>query len=264
MIKSIKTFINNFYVVIALIMFGCSGENWRDPLGISSAGDGSELNPDGTPYVPAPGHLSLSISSLDDIPVLAESGPFSVSLILKNTGTEPLTIKKINSSESWMSVDGVESGQEIAGFDTIETWVTFEAGSSDDEASVSFVWNSLDNPDSTESFSVSLDVGTESTWDIVYNDIFDKSCSCHFTSSGAGELKMSNQELAYENIVDVVAFEVPELKRIDPGYPDKSYLVKKLIGVDIEGDRMPRDGPPFLSDRRVEQVRLWVQIGAPE
>ncbi|MBU36406.1 MAG: hypothetical protein CMG29_04275 [Candidatus Marinimicrobia bacterium] len=263
MMKSMKIIRNKLFLVIALILLGCSGENWRDPLGISSSGDGSKLNPDGTPYVPAPGHLSLSITSLDDIPVIAGSGPFSVSLILKNTGTEPLTIKEINSSESWMSVDGVVSGQEIKGIDTIETWVTFIAGYSDD-ASISFVWNSLDNPDSTESFSVSLDVGDESTWDIVYNEIFDKTCSCHFTSSGAGELKMSNQELAYDNIVDIAAYEVPELKRIDPGYPDRSYLVKKLVGVDIEGDRMPRDGPPFLSDRRIEQVRLWVQIGAPE
>jgi len=46
--------------------------------------------------------------------------------------------------------------------------------------------------------------------------------------------------------------------------PNLSYIVKKLVGVGIEGDRMPRDGPPFLPDRRVEQVRTWVKIGAPK
>ncbi len=251
-------------VVLILLLLGCSGDDWRDPLGISNAGDGHNLNPDGSPYVPAPGHLSLSMSSLEDIPVIADSGPFSTFLILKNVGTEPLTINDISSSASWLSVDGVISGQTIEGFDSIEIWISFEAGSSDDDGTVSFVWNSLENPDSTETFSISLDVGDESAWDIVYNDILDKKCSCHLTSSGAGELKMSNQELAYETLVDFPAYEVPELKRVDPGYPNRSYLVKKIVGVDIEGDRMPRDGPPFLSDRRVNQVRLWIQIGAHE
>ena len=48
-----------------------------------------------------------------------------------------------------------------------------------------------------------------------------------------------------------------------PGNPSGSYLVQKLEGAaDIVGSRMPRNGPPFLSDAQVALIRLWIQNGA--
>jgi hypothetical protein len=48
------------------------------------------------------------------------------------------------------------------------------------------------------------------------------------------------------------------------GNPSGSYLVQKLEGApDIVGLRMPRNGPPFLTDAQVALIRQWIQNGAP-
>ncbi len=249
--------------MIALLCISCGGDDWRDPMGISFAGDGSELKPDGTPFVPQAGHLDISLTSLSDIPFKEGSDELKVVTVLKNTGTEALSINDITLTGNIESVEGISSGDEILGSDSIVVWIEFD-GENGSSGQVDFIWNSLENPDSTGSFSNTLDISDESAWDIVYDDIIDKNCSCHLTSSGAGELLLNTKEVAYEQLVDYAAFEVPELLRVNPWYPNVSYLVKKVVGVDIEGDRMPRDGPPFLSNKRIEQIKTWVLIGAPE
>ena len=48
-----------------------------------------------------------------------------------------------------------------------------------------------------------------------------------------------------------------------PGDPENSYLIHKLRGdADIVGLRMPRNGPPFLTDDQINQVKKWIQDGA--
>jgi hypothetical protein len=47
------------------------------------------------------------------------------------------------------------------------------------------------------------------------------------------------------------------------GNPGGSYLVQKLEGAaDIVGLRMPRNGPPYLTDAQVAMIRQWIQNGA--
>ena len=49
-----------------------------------------------------------------------------------------------------------------------------------------------------------------------------------------------------------------------PGNPDASYLVHKLEGrSDITGLRMPRNGPPYLTDGQILVIRRWIENGAP-
>jgi len=48
-----------------------------------------------------------------------------------------------------------------------------------------------------------------------------------------------------------------------PGDPESSYLVRKLEGRDINGLRMPRNGPPYLTDGQITVIRRWIEIGAP-
>ncbi len=264
----IKSFIKlSTFLFLIIIFQGCGSDDWRDPLGISSSGSGRSLNPDGTPYVPKPGHLEISSQGLEQVPYKQGTSALQTSIILKNTGTEDLMVVSVSLDETWLSVSGIGDNQIIEPFDSVEVWVGFGDETLTDGTylgAVSFQWNSLENPDSTEDFSVSLEVGNESAWDIIYDDIIDKTCSCHLTSSGAGELKMGNQDLAYSNLVNVIAYEIPELKLVEVYFPDLSYLVKKIKGVDIEGDRMPRDGPPFLSDNRIAQIIQWISVGAPE
>ena len=52
------------------------------------------------------------------------------------------------------------------------------------------------------------------------------------------------------------------LKRVDPGYPEGSYLLKKLRGdSDILNSQMPLGS--VLSDEQIEMIREWIAGGAP-
>ena len=48
-----------------------------------------------------------------------------------------------------------------------------------------------------------------------------------------------------------------------PGDPENSYLVQKLRGdPGIVGLRMPRNGPPYLTDDQINLIKQWIQDGA--
>lgn len=53
------------------------------------------------------------------------------------------------------------------------------------------------------------------------------------------------------------------MARIEPGRPDRSYLVYKVLGdPHILGERMPRSLDP-LSPAEIEALGLWIRAGAP-
>ena len=88
--------------------------------------------------------------------------------------------------------------------------------------------------------------------------------SCHTddgrTPSGGLNLKAGS---AYADLVGVASSSKPGATRVIAGNPSGSYLVQKLEGAaDIVGLRMPRNGPPFLSDAQVALIRQWIQAGA--
>ncbi len=110
-----------------------------------------------------------------------------------------------------------------------------------------------------------LEVGSEATLSNIQATIFTTNCAvsgCH-----AGANPQQGQDLsegqAFDNIVGVRSRERPELFRIEPGNPDNSYLVKKIIGdPDIVGARMPLGRAP-LSPEQINLIREWVTDGAP-
>ena len=95
--------------------------------------------------------------------------------------------------------------------------------------------------------------------------IFDSACiSCHTdvgrNPSGGLNLKSGT---AFSQLVGVAAPQKAGATLVIAGNPSGSYLVQKLEGAsDIVGSRMPRNGPPFLSDAQVALIRLWIQNGA--
>ena len=97
-------------------------------------------------------------------------------------------------------------------------------------------------------------------------EILTPSCaSCH-TDEGrtpAGGLNLKSGS-AHSNLVGVASTGKPGAVRVIAGNPSGSYLVQKLEGApDIVGLRMPRNGPPFLTDAQVALIRQWIQNGAP-
>ena len=47
-----------------------------------------------------------------------------------------------------------------------------------------------------------------------------------------------------------------------PGNGEGSNLIKKLRGTASFGDRMPRSGPPFLTDTEIQTISTWIDQGA--
>jgi len=116
----------------------------------------------------------------------------------------------------------------------------------------------------TARFTVRLPIVTFSQ---IQQNIFNQKCAvpgCHIGPSnqlpGSMDLREGN---AYGNIVNMPSEEIPSLLRVNPGQPDSSYIVWKVEGrPGIQGQRMPRGGPP-LSQDEINAIRNWIQAGAP-
>ena len=68
---------------------------------------------------------------------------------------------------------------------------------------------------------------------------------------------------SYQQLVGVASVNRPGATRVIPCDPDNSYLVRKLEGRDINGERMPRGNGPFLSEGQMLVIRQWIRDGAP-
>ena len=63
-------------------------------------------------------------------------------------------------------------------------------------------------------------------------------------------------------LIGVASNQVPDLKRVDPGNPDGSYLLMKVRGTEgIANSQMPLGGT--LTDAQIEMIREWIAGGAP-
>jgi hypothetical protein len=85
-------------------------------------------------------------------------------------------------------------------------------------------------------------------------------CHTNVGRAPAGNLNMAGD--AYAAMVNVPSRQQAGETLIIPGDPANSYLIKKLKGVGITGLRMPRNGPPFLTDGQILVIERWIQLGA--
>ena len=101
--------------------------------------------------------------------------------------------------------------------------------------------------------------------------IFDKSCAnsaCHAAPTNAGNLNLTYGS-SYENLIRKIpqnpAAVTAGMKLVDPGSPDNSFLLTKLMGSTVteQGARMPF-GSGILHNGKVEAVRAWIATGAPQ
>ena len=108
-------------------------------------------------------------------------------------------------------------------------------------------------------------IGDRALVPVNVQNIFDDHCAfsgCHAGGSPQEGLNLSEVS-AYENLVNVNSSKQPSVKRVLPGQPDNSYLIRKLEGAaGIDGDRMPADGPPYLTTAQIDTIRLWITNGA--
>ncbi|HUR83647.1 MAG TPA: hypothetical protein VM733_23030 [Thermoanaerobaculia bacterium] len=96
------------------------------------------------------------------------------------------------------------------------------------------------------------------------NEIFTPTCAsigCHDPLGQQSQMVLSAGR-AYASTVNQPSVEMPSLSRIRPNDPDNSYLYRKILGVNITGDRMPQGKTP-LTDAQIKLVRDWIRRGAP-
>jgi len=95
--------------------------------------------------------------------------------------------------------------------------------------------------------------------------IFDRSCvraGCHLGAASESRLSLRAGE-SRRGLVNVPSVEIGEMMRVVPGDPDRSYLILKLEGGRIVGERMPM-GPHPLSPEAITVLREWIARGAPD
>lgn len=70
--------------------------------------------------------------------------------------------------------------------------------------------------------------------------------------------------VAYANVVNVPARQLPGMMRVRPFQPESSYLVHKIQGTHLNvggsGSRMPLGGT--LSQQDIDLIRAWIVAGA--
>ncbi len=91
--------------------------------------------------------------------------------------------------------------------------------------------------------------------------IFERSCTltgCHGGPVAQQDMFLTSARY-YESIVDKPSVGRPDLKRVDPGSPETSYLIMKLKGEEgIVGLQMPMIGDK-LTEEEVELLEEWIR-----
>jgi len=109
--------------------------------------------------------------------------------------------------------------------------------------------------------------GMPTTFEQIQTNIFDARCApgCH-SGGGASRGLSLERGRSIGGLVDEPSNEVPGMLRVARGRAVDSYLIVKVAPTDPRrvGNRMPRSGPPFLSNAEIRGLRRWVDAGAAE
>ncbi|MBT8399375.1 MAG: hypothetical protein KJO98_02765, partial [Rhodothermia bacterium] len=93
------------------------------------------------------------------------------------------------------------------------------------------------------------------------SELFEQTCAragCHAGPVAQMDLFLTSSQF-YASTVDVPSTERPDLKRVDPGNPEESYLMMKVNGSpDIVGLPMPMTGEK-LSEDEIQLIEDWIR-----
>lgn len=106
--------------------------------------------------------------------------------------------------------------------------------------------------------------GTAFTFSRIQGEIFTPTCAkagCHDAATASNGLVLEAGR-SYDLLVNRPALGAG-LDRVEPGDPERSYLIHKLRGdPTIAGLRMPADGPPYLTPEQIQGIAGWIRAGA--
>ena len=107
---------------------------------------------------------------------------------------------------------------------------------------------------------VENNIGINASFSSIQNNIFSSDCAtsgCHATNSVPPDLSAGQ---AYNSIVNVMSSN-PPYPYVYPGRSDSSYIINKLRGVNMVGERMPLNDNP-LPKAVVDSFAAWIDRGA--
>jgi hypothetical protein len=88
-------------------------------------------------------------------------------------------------------------------------------------------------------------------------------CHTNVGRNPSGGLNLTH-DVAYDQLINVPSRNKPGAIRVVPSDPEHSYLIHKVEGrPGIAGNRMPNNGPPYLSAGQILILKRWIEIGAP-
>jgi hypothetical protein len=100
------------------------------------------------------------------------------------------------------------------------------------------------------------------TFQSIQANVFTPVCTgCHAGAAAPLGLRLE-EGASYALLVNAPSVEVPELRRVQPGNPNTSYLIQKLEGTAARGGRMPLN-QPALPGETIAVIRQWIADGAP-
>ena len=102
--------------------------------------------------------------------------------------------------------------------------------------------------------------GLTATFSSIQSEVFSTRCAvsgCHVENSIDPVLSTGQ---AYNNILNVMSIN-PPFPYIYPSRSDSSYIINKLRGVNIQGERMPLI-KQALSNSVIDSVAAWIDRGA--
>jgi len=139
------------------------------------------------------------------------------------------------------------------------------------------VWFSCQGDGTGLTESGDLETGNSTGFAAQIQPLFDTNCiRCHSPGgigfNGTGGAQNNGLDLTRGNsrgkLVNQPTFEAPNVSpnvRVVPGQPDDSYIIQKISSASPKfGNRMPLDGPPFLSQNEIQLIRDWIEQGAPD
>lgn len=106
-------------------------------------------------------------------------------------------------------------------------------------------------------------VTIEPTLQSIQDNVFDATCvraGCHDTYTPESQLVLTRGR-SHSELVNKPSFVMRHRIRVVPFRSDESYLIDKLTGKRIVGERMPVGRPP-LPDSTIAVIRQWIDQGA--
>lgn len=112
--------------------------------------------------------------------------------------------------------------------------------------------------------------GLQPTLQSIQVNIFTPACAlsgCHVGATAPFTLQLdtlanSRMNLVGDDGMGVPSGQIPASLRVNPGFPDDSYIVQKIEGsAGIAGQQMPLNNPP-LAAAQIALIREWIFNGA--